>query len=160
MFDQRHEQVADPMPSSESSLDCSELQRAHAHQAKGTWDPLAVAQFHWSQEVVDRVLAWVYVTNGNRKQTIASGPMRDLTGSSLAHSRTISTGSIDERAWWHGNKPPGRCGRLVMLFLLSSKPYMRLHCDVQRSCHLCCAACRQGGLTQTRHCMACPLVHA
>ena len=49
----------------ESSLDCSELQRAHAHQAKGTWDPPVVAQFDWFQEVVDRVLAWVYVTNGD-----------------------------------------------------------------------------------------------
>jgi hypothetical protein len=47
------------------SLDCSELQRAHAHQAKGTWDPPVVAQFDWFQEVVDRVLAWVYVTNGD-----------------------------------------------------------------------------------------------
>lgn len=93
----------------ESSLDCSELQRAHAHQAKGTWDPPGVAQFDWFQEVVDRVLAWVYVTNGNRKRKRPTGP--DARSNEIFACRTMFSGSIDERAWCHANKPPGRCGR-------------------------------------------------
>jgi len=91
----RHEKGADPVPSSERSFDCSELQRAHAHQAKGTWDPLATEQFHWSQEVVDRLLARVICHNVDRKRPTASGPMPDLTVCSLAHIRTKSSGSID-----------------------------------------------------------------
>jgi hypothetical protein len=71
VFDQRHEKGVDFALISESSLDCSELQRVHAHQTKGTGDPHAVAQFDWAQEVVDRVLAWYMSQTG-----AGIGPLR------------------------------------------------------------------------------------
>jgi len=71
VFDQRHEKGVDSVPISESSLDCSELQKAHANQAKGTGNPPAVAPFDWSQEVVDRVLAWYMSQTG-----AGIGPLR------------------------------------------------------------------------------------
>ena len=137
----------------ESSLDCSELQRAHAHQAKGTWDPPGVAQFDWSQEVVDRVLAWVYVTNENRKRKRPTGP--DARSNEIFACRTMFSGSIDERAWCHANKPPGRCGRrdgedAILDVSRTGKngrsnvlaAHYRL--DLRSRCY------RQGRLTQTR----------
>ena len=90
----------------------SRLQRAaESARAPGErdLDPPGVAQFDWFQEVVDRVLAWVYVTNGNRKRKRPNGP--DARSNEIFACRTMFSGSIDERAWCHANKPPGRCGR-------------------------------------------------